>query len=255
MANKVFEDYFDEDCQSFKKYVEKYKNKRDLTEVEASVNIGYDSAIVGQLSLKNEIKKNDKDHKFKDELINNVACELEKIIKNPPKGEKEFDDAHKKLRKLVMDNFENYPNLKTFFDEREGYGQKIINVALKCLYSLDRSRTWIEEYGHFVIDSFTLKFALGYLVKCDKKNRNFKKNFEKAWTKMSDKQYEELMDKLKKGFASGSNLEYSLGKDKVVLPKSLVKAEFVVWHQEKLNKIVIYENEIDRVRLKKGDRY
>ena len=188
MANKVFEDYFDEDFQAFKKHVEKhvekYKNTRSLTEeVEASVNIGYDSAIEGQLPLKNEIKKNDKDHKFKDELIKNVACELEKIIKNPPKGEKEFDDAHKKLRKLVMDNFENYPNLKTFFDEREGYGQKIINVALKCLYSLDRSRTWIEEYGHFVIDSFTLKFALGYLVKCDKKNRTFKKTLQRPGQK------------------------------------------------------------------------
>lgn len=255
MANKGFEDYFNKDYSSFKKYVEKYKRKKGFTDdVETSVNIGYDSAIGGQLSLMKKIKENDKDHKCKDELIKNVTHQLTTIINNPPKDEKEFDVAHKKLRDKVMENFEKYPNLKTFFDERKGYGQKLINVALKCLYSLDRSHTWIEKYGHFVIDSFTLKFALDYLVKCDKENRDFKNSFAKVWTKMSDKQYEKLMDKLKKGFASGSNLEYSLGKDKVTLPKNLVKAEFVVWHQEKLNRIVIYENEIDRVRLKKGNR-
>ncbi len=148
-----------------------------------------------------------------------------------------------KLSKGILDN------------GRWGIAQKFVNMSFKYLYCYDGA-TEIEdkfEKCHMPLDKYTIKWVRSL------KNKDINERLNKindAWTNLDEVLYNDVQKLIESTLSKGA--EYRISYDKraenggiCILPQNKLYAEFIIWHQEKINETynVLRRAESDFQRL------
>ena len=131
-----------------------------------------------------------------------------------------FDAKHKELCKKYMDLLKNerYPI-------KYGQAQKVVNMAFKYLFCCeDASSKPAFKYCHMPLDGLILNWC--------KKDLKISVNSDKdAWSKLTEEKYTDITKAIFCKLKS-DDVEYSIGREKIRLPKILLEAELVIWPEE-----------------------
>lgn len=179
---------------------------------------------------------------IKDESTKALQGELEKLFKNPPKKDSDFDMWHGGACKAFLDAFNEAANTYSVTQQKYGKAQKIVNMSLKYLYCIfycnknnefDNSQTKfnmdkdamerIFKSCHMPLDSYTLNWHY----------KNKRKANKLAWSSLDKDNYNDIKDEIRKCLQTQK-----------VLPTNVLQAEFVIWQQEKTHAIV---NELRKI--------
>ena len=137
-----------------------------------------------------------------------------------------FQKWHEETCKFFLENFNDAIN-GVYQIIEYGKAQKIVNMTFKYLYCFDdaEKNSNIFEQCHMPIDSFTLNWIK------NGPNEKSKDGLPKAWSDMTDTQYDTIRSKVIDYLASGKQYTKSDGK-RVNLPKKPFYAEFIIWAEE-----------------------
>lgn len=140
--------------------------------------------------------------------------------------QKSFDVWHKEICNEFKTKF-NAALQGAYHDIEYGKAQKIVNMTFKYLYCFEEASEHREVFQqcHMPIDSFTLNWIK------NGPNEKSKDGLPKAWSDMTDTQYDTIRSKVIDYLASGKQYTKSDGK-RVDLPKKPFYAEFIIWAEE-----------------------
>jgi len=128
-----------------------------------------------------------------------------------------------------------------------GYAQKFICMTFKYLYcfSSSASQKFLFNDCYMPLD----KYVLNWVRRFKEKSINIQLNrINNTWSKMSCSLYYQIQDFINKTLSK--SIKYIVkyprfgSQDDVVLPNYSIQAEFIIWHQEKLNEI---KNQVDKL--------
>ena len=131
-----------------------------------------------------------------------------------------FDAKHKVLCKKYMDLLKKYG-----YAIKYGQAQKVVNMALKYLFCCEDADLDIFQYCHMPLDGLILNWC--------KKEFKISVNSDKdAWSKLSKEKYTDITKAIFCKLKSSSDVKYSIGGEKTILPKIPLEAELVIWREE-----------------------
>ena len=131
-----------------------------------------------------------------------------------------FDAKHKVLCNKYMDLLKKYG-----YAIKYGQAQKVVNMALKYLFCCEDADLDIFQYCHMPLDGLILNWC--------KKEFKISVNSDKdAWSKLSKEKYTDITKAIFCKLKSSSDVKYSIGGEKTILPKIPLEAELVIWREE-----------------------
>ena len=135
-------------------------------------------------------------------------------------SQKAFDAKHKVLCNKYMDLLKKYG-----YAIKYGQAQKVVNMALKYLFCCEDADLDIFQYCHMPLDGLILNWC--------KKEFKISVNSDKdAWSKLSKEKYTDITKAIFCKLKSSSDVKYSIGGEKTILPKIPLEAELVIWREE-----------------------
>lgn len=146
---------------------------------------------------------------------------------------------------------------KILQNESFGIAQKFVNMSFKYLYCYaDANTTEFEhkfEECHMPLDKYSIK----WIRTLNNKNVNQRLSaVNNAWSEIKDESlYKDIQELI--STTLNNNYSYGIGYRKgekaqtCILPANKLYAEFIIWHQEKINELhrIIERNEHDFDRL------
>ena len=132
-----------------------------------------------------------------------------------------FDAKHKELCHYYMKLLSEYQ-----YEIKYGQAQKVVNMAFKYLFCCeDASSKPAFKYCHMPLDGLILNWC--------KKEFKISVNSDKdAWSKLSKEKYTDITKAIFCKLKSSSDVKYSIGGEKTILPKIPLEAELVIWREE-----------------------
>ena len=131
-----------------------------------------------------------------------------------------FDAKHKVICNKYMDLLKKYG-----YAIKYGQAQKVVNMALKYLFCCEDADLDIFQYCHMPLDGLILNWC--------KKEFKISVNSDKdAWSKLSKEKYTDITKAIFCKLKSSSDVKYSIGGEKTILPKIPLEAELVIWREE-----------------------
>ena len=136
--------------------------------------------------------------KDKAKILEKLASDIADYMKNPSKP---FDDWHKEECKDFLNSLNPVLNQCGYESIEYGKAQKIINMTFKYLFCFDDAMNYISVFDqcHMPIDSYILKWYETDVIKS--------KSGIPSWSDMTDKQYFDLQDKIKKHISQKTKSE------------------------------------------------
>lgn len=141
---------------------------------------------------------------------------------------------------------------KKIFDNRSyGMAQKFVNMSFKYLYCFSD----VEEFEckfekcHMPLDKYTIKWVRN--LKCKDVNKGLSK-IDNAWSKIDEKLYNSIQELINKTLKNDCRYKVSYcegitdEEKNVILPSNQLQAEFIVWHQEKINELRGILNKVEK---------
>ena len=166
----------------------------------------------------------------KNNLIKDVAENLNKYFVSDDISIETCFNKCIDLAKKILDN------------DSFGIAQKFVNMSFKHLYCYDDALTDFRDKFcdcHLPLDKYTIKWVRSF------KNKEINRELDRiknAWANLNEQLYNEIQtfvsDKLKE------NIKYRISHNPSAsnngfcqLPCNKLEAEFIIWHQEKINEI------------------
>lgn len=135
-----------------------------------------------------------------------------------------------------------------------GVAQKFTNMSFKYLYCYSDVEDFANKFDncHMPLDKYTIK----WIKSLKNKNINQKlNNISSAWANIDKELYDEIQEfidtTLIKDYTYVISFNKNSSEQTCILPQNKLLAEFIIWHQEKLNELyrVIKRSEKDFDRL------
>lgn len=181
----------------------------------------------------------------KKDLMNSVVDRLYEYFTNE---EDDFDKCYSdciRLSKCILEN------------GCYGIAQKFVNMSFKYLYCYsDASEVECKfDKCYMPLDKHTIKWVRALEDREINQQLNSIKN---AWCKLEEPLYNDIQNLITKTLTAGCGYEYKISYNPnaekngmCVLPKNKLHAEFIIWHQEKINELhkIIKKAEPDFERL------
>lgn len=149
------------------------------------------------------------------------------------------------LSKQILDN------------NRYGIAQKFTNMSFKYLYCYSNAVDFENKFQecHMPLDKYTIKWVKSL------KDKNINQKLESinnAWANIDVVLYNDIQNLITNTLNSNFNYTISFNKKSsettCVLPKNKLYAEFIIWHQEKINelhnKLKKAESDFDRLGIR-----
>lgn len=150
-----------------------------------------------------------------------------------------------------------YLSEKILGNNRYGIAQKFINMSFKCLYCFSDAGNFKNKFQecHMPLDKYTIKWVKSL------KDKNINQRLGKinnAWANIDVKLYNDIQELITNTLNSKFKYTISFNKQSsetnCVLPKNKLYAEFIIWHQEKINelhnKLERAESDFDRLGIR-----
>lgn len=179
----------------------------------------------------------------KKNLIKPVVDRLYTYFTN---DEDDFDKCYAECIERSKDILEN---------GRYGIAQKFVNMSFKYLYCYNGALELEHKFDrcYMPLDKYTIKWVKSLNDKSVNKKLNDIKN---AWANLEEPLYNEIQELITKTL--NARYEYTISYNpnaeengKCILPTNKLHAEFIIWHQEKINELykIIKKSEHDFERL------
>ena len=162
----------------------------------------------------------------REESFKNLGGKIKSLLRdNSIDSQEAFDAKHKELchyyMKLLSDNQ---------YVIKYGQAQKVVNMALKYLFCCeDASSNPVFQYCHMPLDGLIMNWCKDWCKKEYKISVNSDKD---AWSKLSKEKYTDITKAIFCKLKSSSDVKYSIGGEKTILPKIPLEAELVIWREE-----------------------
>lgn len=145
-----------------------------------------------------------------------------------------------------------------FFQERGykvtyGQAQKVINMAFKYLYCLDRENDYRDIFDkcHMPLDSYTLEWYKRRIYPIDK-SKDFKITSDDKWSTLTEEKYRKISKDISLHLKEAKIIINGSAQD---LPPTPLEAEFIIWPEETMNQAVAAFNKTINGNYEKKDDY
>ncbi len=131
-------------------------------------------------------------------------------------------------------------SMKIFDNDSYGIAQKFVNMSFKYLYCYEDAQAQKYEGKfkdcHMPLDKYTIRWVRSL------KDTDINKKLSainNAWTNIDEDLYKKIQKLIGKKLESGYEyrISFAPNEEKIKLPNNKLYAEFIIWHQEKLNEI------------------
>ncbi|MBQ2934124.1 MAG: hypothetical protein IJE02_05900 [Clostridia bacterium] len=138
-----------------------------------------------------------------------------------------------------------------------GVAQKFTNMSFKYLYCYSDANEFENKFQncHMPLDKYTIKWVKSLKNKVINKKLGLISN---AWANIDENLYKDIQNFITNTL--NLNFKYTISFNKqsnetsCVLPKNKLYAEFIIWHQERINELYNIieraENDFDRLGIK-----
>ncbi len=180
----------------------------------------------------NQYARREKKHYAQDKqnLIKAVAEKMHEYFTTDNSSFAEYFDECIRLSKTILDN-------NSF-----GISQKFVNMSFKHLYcyndALTDFRSKFDEC-HLPLDKYTIKWVRSLKNKEINQKLDSIKN---AWANLDELLYNSIQTLVSNSLKN--NIKYKISYNPnasnngvCILPKNKLEAEFIIWHQEKINEL------------------
>lgn len=237
MAYK-FEELLDKERDSFKKDWAKNINFENINKKEVKKALKKALNATLNRSIKHKDFSEAFVEEFSDDFINFASNEE---IKTEEMFKCKFDELIKKYNKTI-ESYNKTKKAKIKNNKKNiGHAQKFVSLSFKLLYCFDNVTKDNFKFCNMVIDSYTLNWY---------NNIKGVKKCKTAWSNLEETEYKEIQENIKEHLKKQPEYQVVCYDDKetVELSEMAIESEFVIWEQEKLNKI--YKS----IKAVKGDR-
>lgn len=140
-----------------------------------------------------------------------------------------------------------------------GIAQKFVNMSFKHLYCYDDALTEFRDKFcdcHLPLDKYTIKWVRSF------KNQEINRKLDRiknAWANLDEHLYTEIQNFVSNKLMEGIDYRISYNPNAsnntfCRLPQNKLEAEFIIWHQEKINEIhniisKTTENDLERLGI------
>lgn len=148
---------------------------------------------------------------------------------------------------------------KILNNNRYGLAQKFTNMSFKYLYCYRDATEFEEKFErcHMPLDAYTIHWVKSLKSNELLKNKDILRRLNainNAWTKIEEPLYTDIQELVADTLLSGYTYTISFNRkanNTICLPKNRLAAEFIIWHQEKINELyrAIKKAESDFERL------
>lgn len=155
----------------------------------------------------------------KDAVFQNLAQQLERLIRTGVNNQDEFENEHENLCGGFISGFHG-------FEMNYGKAQKVVNMAFKYLYCCNGCDNTVFQYCHMPLDSKTLTWCRTW---CNNKDYQLGIRADITLSKLDKQTYLSIQNAIRNMLKDGYGVDEKSDKR---LPKTPLDAEFIIWARE-----------------------
>lgn len=157
----------------------------------------------------------------KDAVFQNLAQQLERLIRTGVNNQDEFENEHENLCGSFISGFHG-------FEMNYGKAQKVVNMAFKYLYCCDGCDNTVFQYCHMPLDSKTLTWCRTW---CNNKDYQLGIRADITLSKLDKQTYLSIQNAIRNRLKDGKAV-HKVNEREDPLPKTPLDAEFIIWARE-----------------------
>lgn len=151
----------------------------------------------------------------KDAVFQNLAQQLERLIRTGVNNQDEFENEHENLCGSFISGFHG-------FEMNYGKAQKVVNMAFKYLYCCDGCDNTVFQYCHMPLDSKTLTWCRTW---CNNKDYQLGIRAGITLSKLDKQTYLSIQNAIRNRLKDGYRVDETDGR----FQETPLDAEFIIW--------------------------